>query len=66
MQELWFFKHSACCLIMIDIHMKFREDSLNSFQVIGHDFVTESKGNNSKSIKAIVMVLTLCVLSNID
>ena len=33
MQELWFL-HSALRLMLIDIYMKFREDSLNSFQVI--------------------------------
>ena len=33
MQELWFLR-SAHCLILIDIHMKFREGSLNGFQVI--------------------------------
>ena len=32
MQELWFL-HTACCLTLIDTYMKFREDSLNSFQV---------------------------------
>ena len=33
MQELWFL-HSAGRLILIDIYMKFWENSLNSFQVI--------------------------------
>ena len=33
MQELWFL-HSACRLMLIDIDMKFREDSLKGFQVI--------------------------------
>ena len=33
MQELWLL-HSAHCLMLIDIYMKFCEDSLNSFQVI--------------------------------
>ena len=32
-QELWFL-HSARRLMLIDIYMKFREDSLNDFQVI--------------------------------
>ena len=41
MQELWFLC-SACCLMLIDIHMKFREDSLKGFQVIErHNFVTD-------------------------
>ena len=33
MQELWFLL-SARRLMLIDIYMKFREDSLNNFQVI--------------------------------
>ena len=33
MQELWFLR-PACWLMLIDIDMKFREDSLNGFQVI--------------------------------
>ena len=32
MQELWFLR-SACRLMLIDIYMKFPEDSLNGFQV---------------------------------
>ena len=32
-QVLWFL-HSARRLMLIDIYMKFREDSLNGFQVI--------------------------------
>ena len=47
MQELWFL-HSARRLMLTDIYMKYREDSLNGFQVIEQtDFVTESKENNS-------------------
>ena len=38
--------------MLIDTYMKFREDSLNGFEVTeGHDFVTESKGHNSKKYK---------------
>ena len=33
MKELWFL-HFAHCLMLIDLYMKFHEDSLNSFQVI--------------------------------
>ena len=45
MKELWFF-HSAHCLMLIDISMKFHKDSLNGFQVIvrtqlRHDFVID-------------------------
>ena len=52
--------------MLIDIYMNLREDSLNGFQVIERiHFVTESKGNNSKSINASVMVLALC-MSSVD
>ena len=30
----FWFLHSACCLMLIDNYMKFREDSLHCFQVI--------------------------------
>ena len=33
MQKLCFLR-SACCLILIDIYMKFRKGSLNGFQAI--------------------------------
>ena len=33
MQELWFLR-SARRLMLIDIYMKFHEDSLNDFQVL--------------------------------
>ena len=33
MQELWFLR-SVCQLMLIDIYMKFREDSLKGFHVI--------------------------------
>ena len=56
--------------MLIDIYKNFREDSLNSFQVIeSHNFVTDrqsSKGNNSKSINQRVMILALCMSSNVD
>ena len=47
MQGLWFLQ-SACCLMLIDIYMKF---SLNGFQVIERTQFSgrqSSKGNNSK------------------
>ena len=51
-------------------YMKFRGDSLIGFQVIERTrFCDEhsSKGNNSKSINAKVMVLlALCTSSNVD
>ena len=57
--------------MLIDIYMKFREDSLNSFQVTCKEQIRfceaqSSKGNNSKSIKARVMVLALYTSSNAD
>ena len=59
--------------MLIDIYMKFREDSLNSFQVIEWTRFCDgqtSKGNNSKSINARVMILALlhsaCGLMLID
>ena len=67
MQELWFLR-SARRLILIDIYVKFREDSLNGFQVTERKrFCDEqsSKENNSKSINARVMVLMLCMSSNV-
>ena len=68
-QELWFLC-STSCLMLIDIYMKFREDSFNGFQVIERTrfcdrqtYRQSSNGNNLKSINARVMVLALCTLS---
>ena len=55
--------------MLIDIYMKFLEDILNRFQVTEETRFCDgqsSKGNNSKSINARVMVLALCTLSNVD
>ena len=63
MQALWFL-HFASHLMVIDINIKFREDILNSCQVIERKRFYDgqsSKGNNSKS-----MVLALCMSSNVD
>ena len=68
MQELWFL-HSARRLMLIDIYMQFCEDNLNDFQVIERRRFCDgrsSKGNNSKSITARVMVLAFCTSSNVD
>ena len=68
MQELWFLRF-ACRLMLIDIYIKFREDILNGFQVIEWTLLYDgqsSKGNNSKRINARVMVLALCMSSNVD
>ena len=63
MQELCFLL-SARHLMLIDIYMKFLEDILNRFQVTDWTLFCDgqsSKGNNSKSINAGVMVLALCM-----
>ena len=52
MQELWFLR-SARHLMLIDIHMKFREESLNGFQVIERtrfcDRQTDARVKNNMS-----------------
>ena len=67
MQELWFL-HFARCLMLTDMHIKFREDILKGFQVIEWTrFLSQSsKGNHSKSINARVMVLALCKSFKVD
>ena len=52
--------------MLIDICMKFPENSFRGFQVIERIFGDgkNSKGNKSKSIKSRVMVLALCTSSN--
>ena len=68
MQELWFLC-SARRLMLIDIYMKFLEDILNKFQVKEQKQFCDrqnSKGNNSKSIPARILVLVLCTLSNVN
>ena len=55
--------------MLIDNYMKFREDILNRFQVTEQTRFCDRKsckGNNTKSIKARVMVLALCTLPNVD
>ena len=53
--------------MLIDIYMKFREDSLNGFQVIDQTrFCDRVQGNNSRSRNARVMVIVLCMLFNVD
>ena len=70
MQELLFL-HSAHCLMLVDICMKFHDASLHGFQVTEQtrwrqDFVRDKvqRGNNSKNINARVTNLALCTLSN--
>ena len=53
--------------MLIEIYMKFRENSLNSFQVIEQiQFFDRVQGNNSKSIQAKVMVFAQCTSSNVN
>ena len=55
--------------MLTDIHIKFSEDILKVFQVIEWICFYDgqsSKGNNSKSINARVMVLKLCTSPNVD
>ena len=55
--------------MLIDIHIKFREDILNGFQVIELTCFlcrTKFQGKKLKSINARVMVLALCTSSNVD
>ena len=55
--------------MLIDIYLKFCEDSLNGFQVkerIQFCDGQSSKGNNSKSINARIIVLALCTSSYDD
>ena len=59
----------ARSLMLIDIHIKFCEDILNGFQVIEWTLFYDRqsfKSNNSESITARVMVLALCMSSNVD
>ena len=63
MQELWFLR-SARRRMLIDIYMKILEDILNRFQVTERTRFCDgqsTKGNNSKSIKARVMTIALCI-----
>ena len=67
-EELWLLR-SARRLVLIDIYMKFLEEILNMIQVTERTRFRDgqsSKGNNSKSIHARVMVLAVCMLSNVD
>ena len=70
MQELPFL-HSAHRLMLVDICMKFHDDSLYGIKVIERTRWRQrfcggqsSKGNNSKNINARVTVLALCTSSN--
>ena len=70
-QELWFLR-SARRLMLVNICMKFHEDTLNSFKVIertrfclSNCYLQSSKGHNSKSINTTVMVLAFCTSSNV-
>ena len=58
---------SARRLMLIALYMKFREDSLNCFQMIERTrFFDIVQGKKLKSINAIVMVLVNSTSSNVD
>ena len=55
--------------MLTEFYMMFLEDTLNGFQVTERTRFCDgqsSKGNNSKSINARVMVLALCMSSNVE
>ena len=55
--------------MLIDIDMKFGDESLKGFQVIERTRFCDgqsSERNNSKSINARVMILVPCTSSNVD
>ena len=55
--------------MLIDICMKFRDDSLNNFQVTEWTRFCDrksSKENSSKGTNARVMILALCMSSSVD
>ena len=63
---------SARRLMLVNICMKFHEDTLNDFKVtertrfcLRNCYLQSSKGHNSKSINTRVIVLTFCNLSNV-
>ena len=60
------------CLMLVNISMKFHEDTLNAFKVtdwtqfcLRNCYLQSSKGYNSKSINTRVMDLALCTSSNV-
>ena len=60
MQELWFL-HSAHCLMLIDIYMKFLKISWTGFKLQSwHDFVMDKVPREITSINARIMVVSLC------
>ena len=53
--------------MLIDTYMKFREDSLNGFEVTEWtQFCDSPRDITPKSIKPRIMVLALCTSSNVD
>ena len=68
--ELWL-PCSACCLIVLNICVKFHENILNGFEVTERTRVCGkiaifqcSKGNNSKRMQSTFTVLALCTPSH--
>ena len=62
MQELCFLCF-VCHLIVINIYMKFCEDSLNSFQVLEQRGICDRQSSNGNTR---VMIFALCMSSNVD
>ena len=54
--------------MLIDIYMKFHEESKMVFKLLSrHDFVEDNiQVKNSRSINARVVVLVICLSSNVD
>ena len=70
-QELWFL-HNARRPIVLNICMKFHEDILKGFKVIGwtrfchrNCYLQSSRGQNSENTYPRVTVLALCTSSNV-
>ena len=58
------FMHSACCLMVFNICVKFHENMLNGFKVMGQTRkLLTHKGHNSKSWKTRVTVHVFCTSS---
>ena len=61
--ELWFM-HSACCLMVFNICVKFHENMSSDFKLMERtQKLLTHKGNNSKSRKTRVTVYVFCASS---
>ena len=50
MQGLWFLLF-ARCVLLIDIHMKFREDMLKGFQFLERTFFCDGQSSKESTVK---------------